>query len=514
MSGEGSSLGGRIASRSAAALVAAVLVALAGVAPAVAAATGPGAHAPGVAAGPHAAGSGAGAGVPGAPAAQSDGLNPCVGTVEQRPETTTLVSIQGARGGGKTAALLVGVAPNGSVHGVHNDTADGRWWSYDVDPLPNGELLMATTEPGISVVERIDPATGETTEVTRLENVEDAHDVDYLGDGEFVTVDKGDERNRVVIFDESGEIVWQWRFGEHTDRFPRDGGGPYGEDWTHVNDVDPIGNGTLMVSVRNFDQVVAIDRDTKEVKWTLGEDDNYDVLNEQHNPDFIRGENGTPTVLVADSENDRVVEYARTADGDWERTWTLSGGGLQEPRDADRLPNGNTLVTDRRGHRVLEVTPRGEVVWEFYTPWQPYDAERVGTDPGSEGPTMRQVGGEGDQTMTGGAGYDAERIESCYEYLLDVERDRLVPDDELWGDGGDLDDAGTATATSGGGDDTGGGDADGDGTGTREWTTVPDDASVVDTPGLGVPVALAALTLALATALATRRRRRDGDRRG
>ncbi|QLG29481.1 aryl-sulfate sulfotransferase [Halorarum halophilum] len=372
--------------------------------------------------------------------------NPCVGTISQRPSATTLVTIQGARGGGKTASLMLGVRPNGSVVGVHNDTAAGRWWQYDVDPMPNGDLLVATTEPGISVVERVDPATGEHESVERLENVEDAHDVDYLGDGEYVTVDKGDGRNRVVVYNStSEEMVWKWRFDEYADRFPQSGGGPYGEDWTHVNDVDEIGDGVFLVSVRNFDQVIAIDRGTKEVLWTLGEDDDYDVLNEQHNPDYIEGENGTDTVLVADSMNDRVVEYARE-DGEWTRTWTLRGGGLSEPRDADRLPNGNTLVTDRRGHRVVEVTPRGEVVWEFYTPWQPYDAERVGTDRGSEGPTMRQLRADGTHRMQGSAGYDTERIESCYAYLTGWDGgSRLVPDDELWGTAGN----GTPGSTDG-----------------------------------------------------------------
>ncbi|SHG67588.1 aryl-sulfate sulfotransferase [Halobaculum gomorrense] len=435
-------------------------------------------------------------------------MSTCVGTIDEdrAPETTTLVTIQGARAGEKTASLMVGFAPNGSVVGVHNDTAAGRWWQYDVDPLPNGDLLVATTEPGITVVERVDPATGEHVEVTRLEHVEDAHDVDYLGDGEFATVDKGDERNRVVIYDESGELVWQWRFGNHTDRFPRDGGGPYGKDWTHVNDVDQIGDDTLLVSVRNFDQVIAIDRSTKAVKWTLGADDEHDVLNEQHNPDFIEGADGRATVLVADSENDRVVEYSRTADGEWERTWSLSGGGLHEPRDADRLPNGNTLVTDRRGHRVLEVTPRGEVVWEVYTPWQPYDAERVGTARGSDGPTMRQVGAEGDQTMTGGTSFDTAAIEACYEYLTGVERDRLVPEDELWGTGGELGDAGTVTPGGAGADGDSAGN-DGDAGTDRAWTTVPDE-SIVETPGLGVPAALTALAaaVALAALVAVRRR--------
>jgi hypothetical protein len=423
--------------------------------------------------------------------------NPCVGTITEQPSATTLLSIQGARGGEKTDALLLGVAPNGSVVGVHNDTDAGRWWLYDVDPMPNGDLLVATTEPGITVVERVDPATGEHESVRRLENVEDGHDVDALGDGEYVTVDKGDGRNRVVVYNESREeMVWEWRFEQHTDRFPHDGGGPHEKDWTHVNDVDEIREGVFMVSVRNFDQVVAIERESKEILWTLGEDDNYDVLNEQHNPDYIEGENGTATVLVADSINDRVVEYARI-DGEWEQTWVLEGGGLNEPRDADRLPNGNTLVTDRRGHRVLEVTPRGKVVWEFYTPWQPYDAERVGTGPGSEGPSMRELRADGTYQMRGSADYDTARIETCYDYLTGWDNgSRLVPEDELWGP--------TGASEPG---DVNGTDSSGDDADDPILTTVPqNDRTAIGASSAFLTASVVAIVAALLAAVAFRRR--------
>lgn len=33
---------------------------------------------------------------------------------------------------------------------------------------------------------------------------------------------------------------------------------------------------------------------------------------------------------------------------------------------AQRLPNGNTLITETQGARVIEVTPEGEIVWEFH----------------------------------------------------------------------------------------------------------------------------------------------------
>ena len=357
--------------------------------------------------------------------------NPCVGTVTDQPQRTTLLSIQGARGGGKTVGMLVGIRPNGEVIGIYNGTAKGRWWLYDVDPVANGNLLLSTTEPGISLVEEIDPTTGEQRSERRFETVLDSHDADRINDDELLMNDMSrDGEDRFFVYNRTREeVVWEYRFADHPEAFPRDGGGEYGEDWTHNNDVEQIEPGVFMVSVRNFDQVVAIDRETKEVRWKLGEDDNHDVLYEQHNPDYVEGENGTPTVLVADSLNDRVVEYARE-DGEWTRTWVLEGGGLDEPRDADRLPNGNTLVTDRRGDRLLEVTPTGEVVWEFYAPWQPYDAERMGTGDESSGPTAREMGVTGTHEMTGSEGVDVDRTESCYDYLTNWSGgSQLIPED-------------------------------------------------------------------------------------
>ncbi len=33
-----------------------------------------------------------------------------------------------------------------------------------------------------------------------------------------------------------------------------------------------------------------------------------------------------------------------------------------------RLPNGNTLITESSGGRIFEVTRDGEIVWEFFNP--------------------------------------------------------------------------------------------------------------------------------------------------
>jgi len=65
-------------------------------------------------------------------------------------------------------------------------------------------------------------------------------------------------------------------------------------------------------------------------EWTLGSEDDYDTIYEQHNPDFIPAERGGPAVVVADSENGRVLEYQRE-DGDWEQSWTWEDRRLQWP---------------------------------------------------------------------------------------------------------------------------------------------------------------------------------------
>jgi hypothetical protein len=414
------------------------------------------------------------------------GPNPCVGTVTEEPDGTTLLSIQGARGGDKTVAMVVAIQPDGEVKGIYNGTAKGRWWLYDVDPLANGNLLLSSTEPGISIVTEIDPETGEHVEQHRFEDVLDSHDADRINDDELLLNDMSqDGDDRIFVYNTTTEaVVWEYRFANHTDEFSTEGGHEYGEDWTHNNDVEEIEPGVFMVSVRNFDKVVAIDRETKEIRWTLGEDDNTDILHEQHNPDYISGENGTPTVLVADSLNDRVVEYARE-DGEWVQTWVLKGGGLDEPRDADRLPNGNTLVTDRRGHRLLEVTPTGEVVWEFYAPFQPYDAERLGTGDESSNPTAKQIGATGVHEMTGSEGVNESRTESCYSYLTGWDGgSQLAP--------ADWDPAASSTDTS---------------TQFTEWTTItPSEDSLISSLLGAALVALAAVGILVALGLLYRGR--------
>ena len=49
---------------------------------------------------------------------------------------------------------------------------------------------------------------------------------------------------------------------------------------------------------------------------------------------------------------------------------------------ADRLPNGNTLICEGAPGRVFEVTPLGEIVWEYVNPFFAPGGRVAGGNPG------------------------------------------------------------------------------------------------------------------------------------
>lgn len=335
--------------------------------------------------------------------AGNSGVNQAIASVEQqpnlsmaerdplaepRPNTTVVASQQGH---------LFALAPNGTLT-FFDDAYDAYW---DVDPSPVGQstVLYSATDRvdgttsdcnpvGQSCIqqyiERVNLTTGE---VTRLHSRIDGrygssqwHDVDRINESHFLVADMSYDRIFVVDA-ETGFTTWAWTAQSD---FPFSSGGPYPQNWAHLNDVEVLPDGRIMVSLRNHDRVVFLDPETGlQRNWTLGREDDYEVLYEQHNPDYIPAARGGPAVLVADSENNRIVEYQRV-DGEWHRSWQWADQRLQWPRDADRLPNGNTLVGDTHGQRVVEISPDGVVVWRAEI-GPSYDVERLDTGDESAG---------------------------------------------------------------------------------------------------------------------------------
>lgn len=228
------------------------------------------------------------------------------------------------------------------------------------------------------VILRSNLRTNETTVVwdTYYAKLHKLHDFDRINDTHIVIADIWHDAVHFVNLSR-GERTWSWYVNESYKRGPNGGSGP--EGWTHINDVEIVRNGWIMATLRNFDRTVFIDPGNGVVRnWTIGCEDCRDILYEHHNSDYMPGhESNPPTVIIADSENDRIVEYRRV-DGEWKKAWTYTNSNMHWPRDADRLPNGHTLITDSNSNRVYEIDEDGDIVWTSII-GNPYEAERLGT---------------------------------------------------------------------------------------------------------------------------------------
>jgi hypothetical protein len=89
---------------------------------------------------------------------------------------------------------------------------------------------------------------------------------------------------------------------------------------------------------------------------------------------------GSPTGLNnAQRDYSRVIEFdPLTLEKIWEYTFFEAGHLNRMGRyhfysplisSAQRLPNGNTMITDGGNGRMLEVTPDFELVWEYMSPY-------------------------------------------------------------------------------------------------------------------------------------------------
>ncbi|QSW99317.1 aryl-sulfate sulfotransferase [Haloterrigena alkaliphila] len=337
------------------------------------------------------------------------------------------------------AGTITAYEPDGDVLYYNNS----RTKYFDVDPVEGDPLTVEyaatdtihTEGPTCSdppcarnVIERVDLETGDVEIVyERYDHKETAaewHDADRIDERHVVVADI--VADQVFIVDTETEVV-EWLWDAQSD-FALESGHAFPNDWAHINDVEYVDEGRhegrIMVSMRNQDQVVFLDREEGVVEnWTLGSENEYEILHEQHNPDYIPESRGGPAIVVADSENGRVQEFQRE-DGEWTRTWQWEDDRIQWPRDADRLPNGKTLITDTHGNRVLAVDESGEVVWQVEST-MPYDAERLETGAESEGgQSARELGLEsrtvddGDAETGAGGFRPVEFVGSIVESIL------------------------------------------------------------------------------------------------
>lgn len=234
---------------------------------------------------------------------------------------------------------LLWVAANGAHH--------------DLEVLPNGEILVLTREAGLRPV---------------------AHQGKPILEDFFVRLDAdGELLQKVSLFQalerSAFRSLWRSAPKQHGDIFHTNSLSLL--DGSHSELGAAFRAGNLLLSMRELNAICILDIEKAEMVWLQQGD-----YKSQHDPKMLPNGN----LMLFDNRGN--ARHSRVFEFDLERketVWSYRG----DERDpffsatcgaAQRLSNGNTLITESDGGRAFEVTAAGEIVWEFWNP------ERAGSD--------------------------------------------------------------------------------------------------------------------------------------
>ena len=228
------------------------------------------------------------------------------------------------------------------------------------------------------------------------------------------------DEDRLIEVNADGEIVWDWVVGDHIDDFgysdaaraaiaSPQGPGRGGYDWFHMNSATYVGPNrffdagderfapdNVIVSSRQSSLVAIIARDGS-VVWQIGPDFTErpelagirQIIGQHHAHMIPKGLPGAGDIMIFDNggssgygspspialggqgiyarATSRVVEIDPVS---YELVWSYTAPNFYSTNisSAQRLPNGNTLITEGAGGRLFEVTSEGEIVWEYMHP--------------------------------------------------------------------------------------------------------------------------------------------------
>lgn len=169
-----------------------------------------------------------------------------------------------------------------------------------------------------------------------------------------------------------GSTVREWRSWEHLS-FDEDVICPLDQprEWTHANSLAVLPDGRWLLSFRLTSNVGIVDPESGRFDWKWG----AGRLSHQHaatplpSGRILIFDNGChrsrlpafSQVVEVDPATNKVVWSYRPAITLAFFSFMVSG--------AERLPGGNTFITEGATGRLFEVTPEGETVWEWIAPF-------------------------------------------------------------------------------------------------------------------------------------------------
>lgn len=293
------------------------------------------------------------------------------------------------------------------------ETDDGERWAS----RQHHDWQRASLPAGYYSPEAAPAVTGERTLLLTHRNVTSSAVTDRVLEDDYLVE---------VSWD--GEIGWTWLASDHVEelgfsdearavlrRAPGYNEARGSFDWLHVNSATYVGPNkwhdagderfapdNVIISSRAANIVAIVDRDGS-VVWRIGPDyraaegeRGIGQIIGQHHPHLIpKGLPGAGNMLIFDNGGAAGYGHANPAAPDGvnslrrgssrvveidpvtlETVWEYSMTGTESFRffshyvsSAQRLPNGNTLITEGADGRLFEITADGEIVWEYVSPY-------------------------------------------------------------------------------------------------------------------------------------------------
>jgi hypothetical protein len=227
------------------------------------------------------------------------------------------------------------------------------------------------------------------------------------------------EDDRIIEYAADGKISWQWTASEHAEEFGLSkearaaikagaGAAPNAKhiDWVHINSATYVGPNhwfdegdkrfapnNVIISSRQASFVAIISRDGK-IVWRIGPDFSTtpeqrkigQIIGQHHAHVIPTGLPGAGNMMIFDNGGSSGYGYtnpiALNGYGAYARAtsrileinpvtlelvWSYTAANFFATNisGVQRLPNGNTLITEGPSGRVFEVTSAKKIVWEY-----------------------------------------------------------------------------------------------------------------------------------------------------
>ncbi|MBN1460207.1 MAG: aryl-sulfate sulfotransferase, partial [Armatimonadetes bacterium] len=262
---------------------------------------------------------------------------------------------------------------------IHSWTSPGSVYSARAHVFPNGDLLVVAANPPHMI-----RLTSESEVVWRYDG-DVHHDFAVMPDGStYVLVQEAVSwpgirdgapllDDHIVLLDPNGRelervsLLDAFERSEERSGWLADHPLPDDGDIFHTNSIEVFSRGEqtrVLLSVRHIHTIAILDMDTREIVFAMD-----GPWRKQHEAQLVGGnlllfDNLGLTEALGNDGQSRVLEIdPRTRELVWSYTepgfFTHTGGAQQ------RLPNGNTLITETIKGRIFEVTKDGRIVWEY-----------------------------------------------------------------------------------------------------------------------------------------------------